>query len=1317
MLINCQILHDGTDITNHVTAYNRNQNICNGIAMGQLTIDADSGHSFTLYDRIVIYESNIKKVTFYITATVESVEGGTRLLELQDGSKKLQDYFVSVPYEVEPGLCTTSYVIQKYATEANVTVQFDTTYGNHWLNERTTLGPASAMDIIVPMLQQSGWYLYFDANDVCHIDRVMSTNSSIVETLTDNEIVAYSINKNDTLLRNRAVVWGNSSRNGDYGRVFADYSVITPWNYGPNDYRTVVLDGSSTLNQTTADNLAYMMVTEFAKLEEVKVVNLAGFHNISVGDAVRVNSDYGYYAKCLVMEVVSSASASGAITILTLDKRCPRLFAFEAEEDSIEYTYVSTRADGVYRLHTSGSAWEDYSQGIENANVEHLAVYNGKLAGVSVSGSGLSRNESDAEWRVQNFPQVIDENGNYAGGIKYTSCGINQTNGNYLYSLASSTGSSNDYHGARSWMYELTDEREYIQKPQLVLNDVVDVYVKDIDVDYNNKKYVSVDIPYDLFDMPYSKMGIFDVNRGIGSYPALSDNKDIQKMYSNMEDGDETQLVIDTPVTIIPVVDRKHLGIRDSYAIGDKYIISFISGYYEPYFGPEEPLYYIRISEKNEDDTWSYYDYELSSFDFDVNTVALAQSFIYYGDSGDGKLYVKLLLAYANPVEGIGALIYKYELIKPVWVPTYYDYDLHIYVDGHYSNAVTLISLDNEIIYSDTDIASMQDLGWTVCGYHTTWGITDRYYGFFKVEGKMMAVIQFYTAIVIDGYTCPIEDHYYVELLLDGTINRTLVNHHDPVNTDDFLKVNYGVLGTALCYTTVYKSGKMLQWAELYVCNGTTITSDSVETINILTHPTNPSNSANTMYGLGKSSEYGYNAKLVSSSYQLDIDGIDQEEFTYYQAYIFSFDKNGGYSSDHTTYTIHNVLVWDSYPSYYHWETVYDDWTDSHEAHVHNATVVSNEFGDPFLIGYDDRDSVWTMFSGNSGMASIATLPAITELADDKQPFGSVFTDNGHQTLCIVTDVHMVFLPLVELGFGTPYIVDIDPPESWGVPADISGTGLSYGNGLFFYGGGDHIKYITGNFCFEAVENVHTIYSLPAVGGTTEELVDVELTNPFFIESSKKFPLSSINAPAKHTMVDDPDLNVKGTDINLYEVYPPTFPDHIGPLFDAEDILLYRKLRKHGNYIDHKVFDIGIDSNLPEMIVGDNVLGRFVAYPKDEGQIMLYRTTGSGQVCTEVLDKTKFIYSDDESVSSSSVYNFELPKYWILPNYTSGSLLGEITNIEFNNSGSSVVSFSSSAIDGTNHYYQKLGDQLLFEEVSTNFPQSEITEIRMDDAL
>lgn len=412
--MNVNVKLNGSDITSHVIKYDREHKICSGIGVLELEVEYTFPGGFDPWDQIDIYENGDHAARYYVSQTSDSQPGSTISVSCQDNSKRLSDYFIPDSYIIDyPSY--SRFWIEYFLDEVGISYDFLTDDPGQLLSNNTSLGLTTAYEQVMMLLQISGWYIKFDANDVAIIGRLDANFGSAGGSYGRHDITEIKVIKSDTMLRNRVVVWGHGDPSTSRW-VFADVSKPTKWDYDVNDKRTIVISNSNIPNTSSAFIMANQALTEFARLTIEKHLTVTDARDIQVGDIVRVSTKI-FTGKGMVTTFGVSMSSSGLISNIILDERCPRLFGFF---DLTGFVYVGTFGSGVWRKHTNPSwsggsptgsgligfasgiynpsGWYDYSLGLNDYNVTDLHVNAGILVCVAASGSSYYSLEDEHPW-------------------------------------------------------------------------------------------------------------------------------------------------------------------------------------------------------------------------------------------------------------------------------------------------------------------------------------------------------------------------------------------------------------------------------------------------------------------------------------------------------------------------------------------------------------------------------------------------------------------------------------------------------------------------------------------------------------------------------------------------------------------------------------------------------------------------------------------------------------------------------------------------------------------------------------------------------
>jgi hypothetical protein len=432
-----QILYDGEDITHQVTSYTRQQQICTGIGVATFTLTRDNNIEPQTYKEFVLYESGVKKGTYVVTDFTDSVPSGTVAFGCQDYSKRLQDYFISETTLITAPTTARSLIV-RYLEEAGVSYNFNTVESGNLVNNQSTFGLSDALSTITQLLQMNGWYMYFNPDNVAQIGRFQFEAETVDGTVDDTNVIQFSTTNNDTMFRNRVVVWGmGDPMTGNWVHAEINETGLYPNEYDSRDTRSIVISNPYIPDDATAMSIAAKAIREFAKSNYEVSIDIIGPQDIVLGDQIFLDS---YFQQFLgtVTTIGSNADTEGNITHIVLNQRCPRLFSYY---DYGGYVYIGTEGSGVWRKHMNyDHTWTDYSTGLTNLYVTDLYVANGMLVCTTQDGSLWQRWVGASTWsRVLVSGMTPEGEEITQDNLFFVACTINSTD-TTVYALANIVG-------------------------------------------------------------------------------------------------------------------------------------------------------------------------------------------------------------------------------------------------------------------------------------------------------------------------------------------------------------------------------------------------------------------------------------------------------------------------------------------------------------------------------------------------------------------------------------------------------------------------------------------------------------------------------------------------------------------------------------------------------------------------------------------------------------------------------------------------------------------------------------------------------------
>lgn len=415
------ITWNGSNITTKVISYQRSHSLCSGV--GTLTIEIEGFDNYDTWDEFIVIEDGTKKATYNASTIVKNMQITTTVVA-ENGAKRLGDYFIHQFYNPNY-VSTAKYWIEEFLTEAGVNYSFNVVNNGATINKNAAFGRETAFNLITPMLQQSGWYLTFDEDNDAIIGKLDKNLSNPVASFNRTDIIKVGIRKNDKMSRNKAIVWGGMDYINEV-QIAASVTEKQNWQIDSNDVRPILVTNSAIQNYPTAYGICWQLINEFSVLTKVKEVEIIGFHNIKEGDIIFIETDV-FTGAGMITTLEVNTSASGMITKVLLDERCPRIFAFFAWDG---YVYAGTWGSGIYRKPLEVNSWSSYNNGLDNLFIKDLYIQNGVFVTIADDGYAYYNLITSGYWRKINHDIFTDtdEIEHEEENTKAIACTINDDN-------------------------------------------------------------------------------------------------------------------------------------------------------------------------------------------------------------------------------------------------------------------------------------------------------------------------------------------------------------------------------------------------------------------------------------------------------------------------------------------------------------------------------------------------------------------------------------------------------------------------------------------------------------------------------------------------------------------------------------------------------------------------------------------------------------------------------------------------------------------------------------------------------------------------
>lgn len=426
--MNFNIKHNGSSINPYVISCDTEHRICSGIGTAHIVLRGDYPSQISTWDTIEVYISG-RNFTFFVSNINHNLPEGTISVDAQDITRRLTDYFITDFYTITSPY-TVGYWLRKFLEEAGISKYSISSIADATLlSNNTQLGLSNAYEAIVSLIQMAGLVMYA-SDDQIIIDKLADDVSIPEYELRQSEIIKITTTMHDKMYRNRAVVWGT----GDpvtSSWIFSDVQRHTFIDYDNNDVRSVCIANSNIYSNDIATAIANYALDNLSDPNFEKTIEFIGYNGVLLGHAVRVKSDI-FRGIGVVTSMSIHSGSDGIVTVVVLDERCPRLFAFF---DFGGYVYVGTSGMGVWRKPVlyNLSGWEEYNgEQTVNDDVIDIDVAQGTVAAVNYSGIGFIA--SDEYSGGNNIPYYsisgVSPSG-LVGKIRATS--INKVNGDIKF--------------------------------------------------------------------------------------------------------------------------------------------------------------------------------------------------------------------------------------------------------------------------------------------------------------------------------------------------------------------------------------------------------------------------------------------------------------------------------------------------------------------------------------------------------------------------------------------------------------------------------------------------------------------------------------------------------------------------------------------------------------------------------------------------------------------------------------------------------------------------------------------------------------------
>lgn len=342
--INFSLTIGGDDLSSYVVEMEFKSSLCS--PMGHLDISVAPNQPYTInpYETVILYINGTKVFTGY---TQNHVKGRLPIQEsifCEDALARVRDTWVDEP-NLKSNEESVTYWIEYFLNKAGVS--YNVASGGPPVPEKE-FGFVNALSEITDLLKYVNWQMTVTA------DGVVQVLSHGVDILNVNEIniLTYERDRNDSWLRNRAVVFGYDQE--------STVELSSTVEYLEDEVRTATVASPEIYWPGTAYMLAWLILNEFSTPWDVRTVECSGNPDVRVGSTVHINHEWNdddHYGLVTSLRWRISEDV-GYLMQVTLDEKCPSYWVSDTPPNIL---YCATEGAGVWKTYNNGRNWFDIS--------------------------------------------------------------------------------------------------------------------------------------------------------------------------------------------------------------------------------------------------------------------------------------------------------------------------------------------------------------------------------------------------------------------------------------------------------------------------------------------------------------------------------------------------------------------------------------------------------------------------------------------------------------------------------------------------------------------------------------------------------------------------------------------------------------------------------------------------------------------------------------------------------------------------------------------------------------------------------------------
>lgn len=417
-----KITIDGTDLSDYVINYQRNESMCEPGAYFVLTMTRkkpdNSMLDIGISDDVVIEEKYgggfDRTIKGFVTSVNIDAEKATMQVSGADKYILLADYFLD-DREVTGGE-TVAYWIEEICGRAGLSVQFDadadTPTKGSGTEEGTPLGLQFALDSIKMLERRGSVYTRYDSD----LDKVVVYRLDTSEPKVNiNSTNLVNINRQTATESTRNVVkaWGGFRYDwldGKTEQIFGSARI---------DMDELVVDKTTMIanpeikTTTFANIVAQRVLSVTAELDDLIIAECAGLYpDVKIAEWANINisqGEFNYTRERQITSLAITVQNDGAKTTFTFGEKCPRISIFPP----VTPIYVTTTKDGAGVSWDAGDSFVQSNIGLTTSGELHgksIAVNNyGRQFLVTAAGLYKRYSSADTWTAITNMPEPTNE--------------------------------------------------------------------------------------------------------------------------------------------------------------------------------------------------------------------------------------------------------------------------------------------------------------------------------------------------------------------------------------------------------------------------------------------------------------------------------------------------------------------------------------------------------------------------------------------------------------------------------------------------------------------------------------------------------------------------------------------------------------------------------------------------------------------------------------------------------------------------------------------------------------------------------------------